>query len=133
MEPRLTLVTLGVSELAEAFAFYKDVLELPSKDGITGDVAFFQLKGVWLGLYPRDLLAKDAGVVDEGKGFPGITLAHNVTSKGEVGKLIERVRAAGATIVKEPQDTEWGGYHGYFKDPDGYLWEIAYNPHFWVE
>lgn len=133
MEPRLTMISLGVSDITTSFNFYKNILGLPSKEGITGDIAFFQLKSVWLALYPRDLLAKDAGVNDEGKGFGGITLAHNVKTKNEVDLLIEKVREAGMAITKEPQNTEWGGYDAYFQDPDGHLWEIAWNPYFWVE
>jgi uncharacterized protein len=101
---------------------------LPSKDGITGDVAFFQLKNIWLSLYPRDLLAKDANETDTGNGFAGITLAHNLKNEEAVDSLMKKLKEKGATITKEPQKTEWGGYHAYFQDPDGYNWEVAYNP-----
>ncbi len=127
MEPYVSLITLGVKDLKKSFVFYKDVLGLPSKDGIQGDVVFFQLNNIWLSLYPRDLLAKDANVED-GTGFGGITLAHNLKSKEAVNALIEKVRAEGISITKEPQEVEWGGYSAYFQDPDGYNWEIAYNP-----
>lgn len=128
MEPRVSLITLGVKDLAKSFAFYKDVLGLPSKDGLESDVAFFQLKNIWLSLYPRDLLAKDANVEDDKEGFVGVTLAHNVKSKEEVDILIEKLRTKGVKITKEPQEAEWGGYQAYFQDPDGYNWEVAYNP-----
>ena len=96
------------------------------------EVAFFTLNGSWLGLYSRESLAEDAGVSPEGSGFPGFTLSHNVVSEADVDQIIERAGLAGASSVKPPQKASWGGYHGYFKDPDGYLWEVAYNPHFWV-
>lgn len=127
MEPYVSLITLGVKDLKKSFSFYKDILGLPSKDGIQGDVAFFQLNNIWLSLYPRDLLAKDANIED-GEGFGGITLAHNVNSKEEVDSLIAKLREKGVHITKQPQETEWGGYHAYFQDPDGYNWEVAYNP-----
>lgn len=127
MEPYVSLITLGVKDLQKSFSFYKDILGLPSQDGIQGDVAFFQLKNVWLSLYPRVSLVKDANVED-GEGFGGITLAHNVKSKADVDSLIENIRAKGAKITKVPQETEWGGYHAYFQDLDGYNWEVAYNP-----
>ena len=84
-------------------------------------------------LYPRDALAADVGVAAEGQGFSGVTLAHNVRTQEEVDVLLDVAVAAGATLVKPAQDAFWGGYSGYFADPDGYLWEIAWNPHFWVE
>ncbi len=133
MEPRITTVTLGVTDLQRSFKFYHEGLGFSSKDGIEGDIAFFQLNHMLLALYPRDLLAKDANVPDDGSGFSGMTLAHNVKSKQEVDVLIEHVRRSGAKITKEPQDTFWGGYDAYFQDPDGFLWEIAWAPQFWVE
>lgn len=91
-------------------------------------IAFFDLNGTVLELFEREALAKDAGVSHEGSGFPGFTLAHNVRSENEVDELFDEVRKAGARILKEPKKTDWGGYSGYFADPDGYLWEVAYNP-----
>jgi catechol 2,3-dioxygenase-like lactoylglutathione lyase family enzyme len=132
MEPGITLITLGVSDLARSFAFYL-ALGFPSKDGIQGDIAFFQLRGVWLALYPKDLLAADAKVPNDGAGFAGITIAHNVGSTEEVDGAIEAARGIGARITKLLQATDWGGYDAYFQDPDGYLWEIAWNPHLSVE
>ncbi len=133
MEPRISVVTLGVKNLEKSFLFYKDTVGLPSKDGIQGDIVFFQLNHLILSLHPKEMLAKDARVANDGTGFSGITLAHNVKTKEEVDSLIKKLRSAGATITKEPQDTEWGGYDAYFQDPDGYLWEICFNPFFWVE
>ena len=128
MEPYISLITLGVKDLKKSFAFYKDILGLPSEKGIEGDVAFFQLRNIWLSLYPRDLLVKDAQVEDVGKGFSGITLAHNVKSEEAVDALIKKLRGNGVRITKEPEKAEWGGYSAYFQDPDGYNWEVACNP-----
>jgi len=94
---------------------------------------FFFLHHINLALYPKDKLAEDAGVPDDGTGFSGITLAHNVKTKEEVDEIIERLRRAGVKITIEPRDTFWGGYDAYFQDPDGYLWEIAWNPFSWIE
>jgi len=131
MEPRISMITLGVTDLEESAKFYEIGLGLPKMDSPPG-TAFFTLNGTWLGLYPRDLLAEDANVSPCGAGFSGVTLSHNVTSKDAVRELIEKAIAAGAKMVKQPQDASWGGFSGYFKDHDGHLWEVAYNPHFWV-
>jgi uncharacterized glyoxalase superfamily protein PhnB len=96
------------------------------------EVAFFTLNGTWLGLYGREELAADAKVPSEGSGFEAFTLAHNVHSEAEVDDVITQAARAGATIVKQPEKVFWGGYNGYFADLDGHLWEVAYNPHFWV-
>ena len=133
MEPRISIVTLGVSDLARSVEFYRDGLGLVLYDENTESIAFFQNKGTWLALYPRDALAADVGIPTEGSGFSGVTLAHNLRSKEEVDELLDVAVAAGATLVKPAQDTFWGGYSGYFSDPDGYLWEIAWNPFFWIE
>lgn len=129
MDPRLSLVTLGTRDLARATAFYRDVLGLPQLPTPPG-VAFFELGRTWLSLYPREELAQDAGVPAEGSGFAGITLAHNVKSPEEVDRLLAHVAAQGGRIVKPAKATDWGGYAGYFADPDGFLWEVAHNPHF---
>ena len=129
MEPRLSLVTLGVRDLGAATRFYRDVLGLPQIETPPG-VAFFEMGRTWLSLYPRDELAADAGVPAAGTGFAGFTLAHNVRSEDEVDRLIAAVERGGATIVKRPRKTDWGGYAAYFADPDGFLWEVAHNPHF---
>ena len=131
MQPRISMITLGVRDLAVSIKFYQDGLGFPRMDS-PPEVAFFTLNGTWLGLYGRDALADDATVAREGSGFPGFALAHNVASEPEVNRIIDDAVASGATRVKPAQKAFWGGYAGYFKDPDGYLWEIAYNPHFWV-
>ena len=130
MEPRLSIVTLGVADLPRAVAFYRDGLGLPAIGDAEG-IAFFQLDGVRLALYPRPALAEDAAVIDPGpSAFSGITLAHNLRSKAEVDAFFAELAEIGAHIVKRPRDVFWGGYSGYFADPDGYLWEVAWNPHF---
>jgi catechol 2,3-dioxygenase-like lactoylglutathione lyase family enzyme len=132
MDPRISIITLGVEDLERSISFYRDGLGLPQREGPSG-IAFFTTSGTWLSLYPRKKLADDARVDDAGSGFRGFTLAHNVKTRVEVDLLIERAENAGAQILKRPQDVEWGGYSGYFQDPDGFLWEVAWNPHFTVE
>lgn len=132
MEARLSLLTLGVSDLARARDFYEK-LGFKVRPESQGNVVFFQLAGLWLGLYPRQLLAEDAGCEAAGTGFRGVSLAHNVRSKAEVAQILEEARAAGGRIVKPAQDVFWGGHSGYFADPDEHLWEVAWNPHFWIE
>jgi catechol 2,3-dioxygenase-like lactoylglutathione lyase family enzyme len=129
MEARLSFVTLGVSDLARATRFYEEVLGLPRLE-TSPEITFFELGQTWLSLYPRELLAADAGVPAEGSGFTGFTLAHNVRSAEAVDALLAEVAAAGGRIVKVGTHAEWGGYSGYFADPDGFLWEVAWNPHF---
>lgn len=131
MKPRISMITLGVRDLALAIDFYEKGLGFPRMDS-PPEVAFFTLNGTWLGLYGRDALAEDATVSVEGHGFESFALAHNVASEPEVDAVIRQAVAAGATLVKKPQTVFWGGYSGYFKDPDGHLWEVAYNPYFWV-
>ena len=129
MKPKISVVTLGVRDFAKSLAFYRDGLGFTApnyKDG--GDHVLFHLDGTWLSLYPRDKLAEDATVPDDGRGFSGITLAHNVKSKADADAVFAHAVSAGARPVKKPQDVFWGGYSGYFADPDGYLWEVAYNP-----
>ncbi len=127
MEPRITIVTLGVLDLDASIRFYRDGLGLPLRDRYP-DAAFFRLGGVTLGLYPRPLLAKDANVPADGSGFAGITLAHNVRSRAEVDQTLEEAAAGGGKIVQPPRVADWGGYSGYFADPDGHLREIACTP-----
>ena len=129
MEPRLSFVTLGVSDLQRATRFYEEVLRLP-RIQTPPEVSFFELGKTWLALYPRELLAADAGVPAAGSGFPGFTLAHNVRSAGEGDWLLKEVADAGGRIVKPGTRADWGGYTGYFADPDGFLWEVAWNPQF---
>jgi catechol 2,3-dioxygenase-like lactoylglutathione lyase family enzyme len=127
MEPRISLITLGVSDLARSTLFYRDGLGFPTHEDFEG-VTFFKLQGTWLSLYPRTDLAADAKVPAHGSGFSGFTLAHNVRSKEEVDAVLQQAQQAGATIAKQAQEAVWGGYSGYFADPDGYLWEVAWNP-----
>jgi len=131
MNPRISMITLGVSDMKKSVKFYQEGLGFPKMDS-PPEIAFFTLNGSWLGLYARDSLAHDAKVSPEGNGFRGFALAHNVASKSEVDQTIKEALVAGATLSKPAQETTWGGYSGYFKDPDGYLWEVAHNPHFWV-
>jgi catechol 2,3-dioxygenase-like lactoylglutathione lyase family enzyme len=129
MEPRISFVTLGVSDLKRATRFYQEGLGLPRLESPPG-ISFFDLGKTWLALYPRDLLAANAGAPAAGSGFSGFTLAHNVRSEAEVDKLLEEVTAVGGRMVKRGQPADWGGYSGYFADPDGFLWEVAWNPYF---
>ena len=133
MEPRISIVTLSVTDLPRSVRFYRDGLGLSLYDENTESIAFFQNRGAWLALYPREALAADVGISADGSGFSGVTLAHNVRSKREVDELLQVAVEAGATLVKPAEDTFWGGYSGYFADPDNHLWEIAWNPHFWIE
>ncbi|WP_436926869.1 VOC family protein [Halosimplex amylolyticum] len=126
MDPEITLVTLGVADVEEGIEFYRDGLGFPMQDrGDDGDVAFFTLDGTWLSLYPRESLAEDATVPDDGGGFSGVTLAHNVATREEVDSILDEAVDAGGELVKPAEETFWGGYSGYFADPDGHLWEVA--------
>jgi len=131
MQPRISMITLGVRDLARAIRFYEQGLGFPRMESPPG-VAFFTLNGTWLGLYGRDALAEDATVPASGSGFAGFTLAHNVDSESRVEAVIQQAVDAGATLVKPAQKVFWGGYSGYFADPEGNLWEIAHNPFFWI-
>ena len=130
MKPRINIITLGVQDLEHAIEFYERGLGLPRKP-FDGNVAFFELNGTWLALYPWHALAEDAEVSPEGNGFRGVTLAQVVRTREEVDEALRQAAHAGALIVKPAQDVFWGGYSGYFADPDGHLWEVAWNPHFW--
>jgi uncharacterized protein len=130
MKPKLSVVTLGVRDLGRAREFYA-ALGWPSIPADPGsEVSFFTLDGVVLALYGWDDLAADAGLstVEQIPGFRGMALAHNEPSQADVDRAYERFLAAGATVVKRPTATAWGGYSGYVADPDGHLWEIAHNP-----
>lgn len=131
MQPRISMITLGVRDLAKAIEFYEQGLGFPRMES-PPDVAFFTLNGSWLGLFGRESLAEDANVSAQGHGFGGFSLAHNVESEAEVDVVINQAVAGGATLVKKPEKVFWGGYSGYFKNLDGHLWEIAHNPLFWV-
>ena len=134
MQPRITVITIGVEDLERSLRFYRDGLGLPT-DGIVGQefeqgaVAFFDLQGgMKLAIWPRENIANDAGLLVGSPSSTEFTLGHNVASKGEVDAVMASARGAGAVIVKAPHDTFWGGYAGYFQDPDGHLWEVAWNP-----
>jgi uncharacterized protein len=129
MEPRISFVTLGVLDLARAARFYTEVLGLARRPS-PPEVAFYEMGRTWLALYPRHLLAADAGVPDDGGGFPGFALAHNVGSPEEVDRLLAAAAAGGGRLVKPGRRTDWGGYAGYFADTEGFLWEVAWNPEF---
>lgn len=129
MKPKISLITFGVQDLPRMLAFYRDGLGFPTHNDTPGDdMVMFRLEGTWLGLFPRDALAEDATISAKGAGFSGVTLAHNEPSKDAVDATFAQALAAGATAVKTPQDVFWGGYSGYFADPEGNLWEVAFNP-----
>lgn len=137
MRPRITLITLGVDDLERAVRFYRDGLGFKT-EGIIGTqfeygaVAFFDLQaGLRLALWPRQSIAHDTGLAAGGPNPCEFTIGHNVTSKAEVDAVMEQAKTAGGNVVKPAHDTFWGGYAGYFQDPDGHLWEVAWNPS-WV-
>lgn len=129
MKAKISQITLGVVNLEKSLKFYRDGLGFKTHDYKTNDeFVLFEMDGTWLSLYPKDKLAEDATVPQDSSGFPGFTLAHNVKSKEEVKKVFDLAVSAGAKPIKTPQNVFWGGFSGYFADPDGYLWEVAYNP-----
>jgi catechol 2,3-dioxygenase-like lactoylglutathione lyase family enzyme len=136
MKPRISLVTLGVDDLPRAVAFYRDGLGFSTKGIVgaeieNGAVAFFTLEsGLKLALWPRTSLAADSGLPVQASSATEFSLAHNVDSQQDVDAVMRQVEGAGATIVKAAQATAYGGYAGYFQDPDGHLWEVAFNPGF---
>jgi uncharacterized protein len=130
MRPKLSIVTLGVKDFERALQFYQQGLGWQPSSASQDDVAFFPLGGVVLALYPRDKLAEDAQVSSEGSGFSGITLAYNTKSETEVDEVLQAVEKLGGKIIKKAQKVFWGGYNGYFADPEGHLWEVAWNPFF---
>jgi catechol 2,3-dioxygenase-like lactoylglutathione lyase family enzyme len=129
MRQKLTLITLGVEDIRRATDFYEKGLGWKRSAASMDDMILFPLGGIVLGLYPRKLLAEDAGVDDNSSGFSGITLSYNAKSEKEVEEVLDKVEKLGASIVKSAQKVFWGGYHGYFKDPDGHLIEVAFNPY----
>jgi catechol 2,3-dioxygenase-like lactoylglutathione lyase family enzyme len=139
MKPRITMITLGVDDLHAAIAFYRDGLGLKT-DGIIGEefeygaVAFFDLQsGLKLALWPRDSIARDTQIRKTPRGPTEMTIGHNVNTKAEVDAVMDQAKRAGATIVKGAATTFWGGYAGYFQDPDDHLWEVVWNPEFLIQ
>ena len=132
MQPRISMISLGVADLGKATLFYQQGLGLPRLQPYKDNITFFDLKGSWLGLYPWHKLAADAGVDAAGAGYRGMALAHNLHSMAEVDALMAQAVSAGATMIKQPQEVFWGGYAGYFADLDGHMWELVYNPYAWV-
>lgn len=134
MKPRITVITIGVDHLERSLQFYRDGLGL-STEGIVGEnfdhgaVAFFELQhGLRLAIWPRKSIAHDTGVSEQKSNPAEFTLGHNVSSKAEVDEVMQQAENAGARIIKKAQNTFWGGYAGYFQDPDGHLWEVVWNP-----
>ncbi len=123
----VSIIALGVADLQRSRAFY-EALGFTAGPGSSENIVFFQIGSLVLSLFPRGLLAEDAAVADDGHGFDGVTLAHNYPSEEAVDAAMSHALAAGATLKKKPQRVFWGGYSGYFADPDGHLWEVAYNP-----
>ena len=129
MEQRVSIITLGVANLERSREFYERIgwrRSMAQSEGIV----FFQAGGMAVALYPREELAKDANVAPAGSGFHGLALAHNARSRSEVDSVLADAVAAGAKLLKPAQEAFWGGYSGYFSDPDGFLWEVAWNPSF---
>ena len=131
MEPRLSLITLGVADVERSRAFYERLGWRASSASVAGEVAFFQLGGFALALYGRNALAADAGGTPMAPGA-GIALAHNVRERQQVDAVIAEFAEAGGRVFRPASEAEWGGYFGYVCDPDGHLWEIAWNPHFGI-
>jgi catechol 2,3-dioxygenase-like lactoylglutathione lyase family enzyme len=136
MRPRITVLTIGVDDLERSLRFYRDGLGLPTQ-GIFGTefehgaVAFFDLdNGLKLAVWPRSSIAHDTGIAVQPSSATEFTIGHNLSSREEVDAVMEQARGAGATIVKPADETFWGGYAGYFQDPDGHLWEVLWNPNF---
>jgi uncharacterized protein len=129
MEQRVSIITLGVTDLERSRHFYERIGWRRSMAKSQG-IVFFQSGGMAVALYPREELAKDANVAPEGSGFQGVTLAYNARTRSEVDTVLVDAVAAGAKLLKPAQEAFWGGYSGYFSDPDGFLWEVAWNPSF---
>ncbi len=130
MRQKIAMITLGVADLDRAVNFYERGLGWKRSAASTKNLIVYSLAGIGIALYPRKMLAEDATVDEEGSGFSGVTLSHNTKSEAEVDTVLAEAVKAGATLVKPAQKVFWGGYSGYFKDPDGHLIEVAYNP-FW--
>ncbi|MCA0917286.1 MULTISPECIES: VOC family protein [Halomonas] len=130
-EPRIGLITLGVQSLDRAIEFYQHGLCWPRLEEDDAKIAFFTLQGTWLALYGWNALAEDVMVNAGGEGFRGVTLAYMARDVDEVNAVLAQAKAAGGTLLKPGQQVVWGGYSGYFADPDGHLWEVAHHPSFW--
>lgn len=128
MEQRMTIVGLGVSDLKVSTSFYEECFGWEKAESSNDNITFFQLNGILLSLYPSEKLAEDAGVDAAGSGFKGFSLAHNPRTKEAVDELFAELEDKNVKIVKRPEEVFWGGYSGYIADPDGNLWEIAFNP-----
>jgi len=130
MRQKFNLITLGVNDFQKSLDFYEKGLGWKKSSASMEELALFPLGGIVLGLYPRKLLAEDATINEKGTGFSGISISYNAKSEKEVDDVLKEVEKLGATIIKTAQKVFWGGYSGYFKDLDGHLFEVAYNP-FW--
>ena len=131
MDSRITIITIAVSDLEKSKSFYRDVLGFALSKYSVGDFVMFETGSTRLSLFPRDEFLKEAG--REMSSPDGFAFSHNVKTKKEVDVILEEVKKSGAVVTKEPAEEEWGGYSSYFEGPDGELWQIAYNPHFWLE
>lgn len=129
MEPRISIVTLGVADMERSYRFYHEGLGLPTSGSPEAGIVFFQTRGTCLAIYPVEKLAEDVSPErgEARSGFPGFTLAHNTRAKNDVDAILQQAKQAGGRIEKPAADAFWGGYSGYFSDPDGYLWEVAYS------
>jgi catechol 2,3-dioxygenase-like lactoylglutathione lyase family enzyme len=130
MESRISMISLGVHDLPRSVRFYRYGLKFIPSSASNESIVFFKMGSTVLALYPWGKLAEDAQVSDEGHGFRGVTLAHNVRRKEEVSEVLVLAAASGGKIIKPAQDVFWGGHSGYFADPDGHLWEVCWNPLF---
>jgi predicted lactoylglutathione lyase len=128
MKPCINVLTLGVKDIQQSRRFYEN-LGFSASSASNEHFVAFQTPGIVFCLYPITLLAEDVTVNAKGTGFRGVTLSHNVSKKEEVQEILNQAKKCGATIIKQAQDVFWGGHSGYFADPDGHLWEIAWNPH----
>ena len=130
MQQNLHIITLGVSDLKKTLEFYESGLSWKKSKASKDKIAFFEMGGIVISFFSKEALAKDANLSNNGSGFSGITIAYNTKTEDEVDKVLEKVKELGAEIIKPAKKADWGGYSGYFKDIDGHIFEVAYNPHF---